>query len=420
MNTQFEEKKLKSLLGGAVELFKKYNAFVAGGAITSIFTNNEINDIDVYVRNEDDLLGLIEELFDYCGDKVLSSTKKSTLFAYEELLIQVIHFKCFETVEDIFDSFDFTSVMGAYDFKNDKFCFHDDFMKHNSQKIIKFNSNTAYPLISALRIQKYEGKGYKISKAEYLRIVMTCMKLDINSYEELQDHLGGMYGVNLDKLFDDIKDDPFDLQKAIDKLAEITLSDEYFEKPDFDFIYELDDVISKISPKAIKYVEFKGKTYRVHSSGEIEYESKKYENHTMLDIKDVFKENKLYKFVTKNEDGTYSSYYDDKFTYKIGEMAEATGETGSYSCDKGKLHFNVKEKIEKSTYYNKKDKVLLEVMFNTDDLIDIDNSQKVTARKVYVVREVPEVEWNEWVGFKNEVKFEAEMVTLNNNNGDFF
>ncbi|KOS61549.1 hypothetical protein FJQ98_16020 [Lysinibacillus agricola] len=405
MNTQFEEKKLLKLLGSElVDLFKKYNVFVAGGAITSIFTNSEINDIDVYTRNEDDLLGLIEELFDHCGNKVLSSTKKSTLFADGELLVQAIHFKCFDTAEDIFDSFDFTSVMGAYDFKDNKYYFHDDFMKHNSQKIIKFNSNTAYPLISALRVQKYEDKGYKISKAEYLRIVMTCMKLEINSYEELQEHLGGMYGVNLDKLFEDIKDDEFSLQAAIEKLAEITLSDEYFEKPELEFILELDEVISKISPKAIKYVEFKGKIYRVHNSGEIDEESVKYDNHTMLDIKDIFKDNKLYKFVKKNEDGTYSSYYDDKFTYKIGEIAEANGAVGTYSCDKGKLHFNTKEKIKKSTYFDKKDKVLLEVMFNTDDLLDIDHSTKVTARKVYVVREVPELEWKMWIGNKHVSK----------------
>ncbi|MCL1700729.1 hypothetical protein [Lysinibacillus sp. Bpr_S20] len=403
MNTQFEEKKLLKLLGSElVELFKKYNVFVAGGAITSIFTNSEINDIDVYTRNEDDLLGLIEELFDHCGNKVLSSTKKSTLFAEDDLLIQAIHFKCFETVEDVFDSFDFTSVMGAYDFKDNKFYFHDDFMKHNSQKIIKFNSNTVYPLISALRVQKYEGKGYKISKAEYLRIVMTCMKLDINSYEELQEHLGGMYGVNLDKLFEDVKDEEFNMETAIEKLAEITLSDEYFEKPEIELVFELDEVLSKISPKAIKYVEFKGKSYRVHSNGEIEHEHTKHENHTMLDIKDVFKDNMLYKFVKKNEDGTYGSYYDQEFIYKIGEMAEAKGEVGTYSCDKGKLHFNTKDKIKKSTYFDKKDKVLLEVMFNTDDLLDIDHSTKVTASKVYVVREVPENEWKEWLGIKED------------------
>lgn len=43
-----EKKKLKQTLGdNAWELFKQAGVFVAGGAVTSVFCNREINDIDI-------------------------------------------------------------------------------------------------------------------------------------------------------------------------------------------------------------------------------------------------------------------------------------------------------------------------------------------------------------------------------------
>lgn len=398
MNTVFEEKKLINLLGENVaELLKKYNAFIAGGTITSLFTNSEINDFDIYLRNEEDAIGLIEEFWD-SGIHIISSTNKATQFMQDEKLFQIIHFNYFEDVSVIFETFDFTACMGAYDFKESKFHFDEDFLKHNSQKLLRFNSGTKYPIVSALRVQKYENKGYKISKAEYLRVVMTCMNLDINTYEELMEHLGGLYGVNLDKVFEEIKDEEFDLQKAIDILMDITYTDEYFKEPIKPEFEDLDDILCKISPKAIKYLEFKDNTYRVHNNGEIASVCKKKEPHTMVDIKDVLPDNKLYKFVHKNSDGEYVSFHDKSFKYVIGEIAEAKGNVGNGYCDSGKLHFNIKEKIKKSTYYREQNKVLLEVIVNHDDLIDIDKHDKITARKVYVLREVADEEWKQWVG----------------------
>lgn len=413
MNLIFEENKLKNYLGEAlVEMLKKYNMIVAGGAVTSIFTNRDINDIDIYARSEEDLIGFLEDFWDY-KSVVISSTRKATQFKYGELVVQLIHFNYFDEPSKIFDSFDFTVCMAAYDFKDNKFYFHDDFMKHNSQKIIRFNSNTAYPIVSALRVKKYEEKGYKISKAEFVRIVMTCMTLNITTYEELMEHLGGMYGVDLSKVFKELEGEEFDLHKAIEILADITYTDEYFKVNEIENIFELDEILCKISPTAVKYLEFKNETYRVYGNGELEYASKVFEPHTKVGIEDVFKDNKLYKFVYKNDSGEYVSYHDSSFKYVIGEIAEAKGElkTDSHYCDSGKLHFNVKEKIKKSTYYNRDNKVLLEVIVNTDDLIDIDGNDKVTARKVYVLREVPESEWKMWIEeSKKENKRERGMI----------
>lgn len=113
-------------------------------------------------------------------------------------MLQLICFDTFDTPKKIFDTFDFTVCMGCYDFKKEKFVLHSDFLKHNSQRILMFNDKTRFPIVSALRVDKYKQKDYTISKTEYLRIILTCMDLHIDNYEDLKEQLGGMYGVNGD------------------------------------------------------------------------------------------------------------------------------------------------------------------------------------------------------------------------------
>ena len=42
-----EKLKLKRMIPKTYEILKKYNCYIAGGAITSLFTEKEINDIDI-------------------------------------------------------------------------------------------------------------------------------------------------------------------------------------------------------------------------------------------------------------------------------------------------------------------------------------------------------------------------------------
>ncbi|RKJ72176.1 hypothetical protein D7X33_21760, partial [Butyricicoccus sp. 1XD8-22] len=299
-------------------------------------------------------------------------------------------------VEDIFNSFDFTICMGAFDFKTEEFIFHPDFLKHNSQRLIKFNSNTSYPIVSALRVQKYENKGYKISKPEYIRIVMTCMNLDVNTYDDLKEHLGGMYGINYDKLFEDVQDEEFDLQVAIDKIANITLSDDYFTMPE-PLTISVEDVLEEIDKSEKVHFEHRGKTYRVTKNGIIREVTSNQKSDKNVSLDEAIKFDKIYKFVRKTDD-KYFSYHDRKFEYVIGEEAIAKGELGSrsYSNGNGELYFNLKNDIENSSYYRNKDAVLLEAEFNNEDLVEIETDSAITVTKAKIIREVPENEWKEW------------------------
>src|SRR5690606_34187726 len=134
-------------------------------------------------------------------------TNRSVLITdHRKQKIQLVVYKFFPTVGDIFDEFDFTVNMGAYDFGEDRFVFHHNFFKHNSQRYIEINVNTAYPLISMLRVDKYRQKGYTVSKPQLLRLMFRINQLNLNSWDEVLDHVGGMYGVDPEKIFDKTKE----------------------------------------------------------------------------------------------------------------------------------------------------------------------------------------------------------------------
>lgn len=260
---------------------------------------------------------------------------------------------------------------------------------------MKFNSETAFPIVSLLRVQKYEKKGYSISKPEFIRIILTCMNLEIDSYDELKEQLGGMYGINYDKLFEDVKDEPFNLQEAIDKIANIALDEDYFKKPisiEFDTI---DDILDTIAKKPRKVLEVNEKLFKIGYDGLLESIENKPEYHEILDADQFFKENKFYKFVKKTDD-KYCSFYDKSFEYIIGQEVEAKGTIGTgWNSDKGKLFFNEKSDINSSTYRNEKDGVLIEVSIKPEDFLGV--GSHITARKCTMIREVPKEEYEEWL-----------------------
>lgn len=394
MSFAFEKNKLYAYLSkDMVEIFKKYKAYVAGGTITSLFSNREINDIDVYFPNEKSLINFLREMHDD-GVWFLSHTKKATLFKYtfkdNPIEVQAIHFDYFDTPQDLFSSFDYSVCMGCYDFGKEEFVLHDDFLKHNSQRILRFNPNTAYPIVSLLRVQKYEEKGYKISKAEFIRIALTCMDLEINSYEELKDHLGGMYGQeSFDSLFSDVEDEEFNLRDAIDKLSDLALSEDYFNQPEAKE-FDIDEMIRNISKEPVTYVNINDVHYMIGYGGLLEKIDKKPENHIEVSAEKFFSENKFYKNVKKTDE-KYFSFYNKGFEYKICDQVVASNE----GRNNGKLHFVEKSDLDEASYNSEREKVVIEAIINPIDFISAKNGT-VYAKKCYVVREVPKEEYEEW------------------------
>lgn len=224
-----------------ITVLEDCDAILAGGALTSLATNKEVNDWDLYFKNKEGFVRFIKEIYNHWepeveGDYLLSGydvvasllTERSLLCKdRKDNLIQVIGYRLFPSVEDVFNAFDFTVNMCAYDFKERQVYAHPDFLKHCSQRYLKFNPGTHYPLMSGLRVHKYLDKGYSVSKSEMIRIFFTIANKEYNSWADVKGELSGMYGIPVDKLFDESV--PFSLDAVVSQLSSVRVEDSPFE-----------------------------------------------------------------------------------------------------------------------------------------------------------------------------------------------
>lgn len=126
----------------------------------------------------------------------------------------------------MFSDFDFTINMIAVTIKDEKKYLHKDAMQHLSQRILVTNGWTKFPIMSVLRVDKYKQRGYSISKKEMLKLILACSGLNLASYDEVLEHIGWMYGLELDKVFDKERD--FSIIECIDQLCKLE-SDPYMQ-----------------------------------------------------------------------------------------------------------------------------------------------------------------------------------------------
>lgn len=251
MNYQLEIQQLEnSIPKDTLSVLKREKCFIAGGALTSIFTGSQINDIDVYFRSRESLERTMQVFCEEADDTLevspdedlsidtsvvlpIAVTKKSVVFTQgvthrnnitgvlvPKASIQFITFQYFDCAEDIFDTFDFTINMCAYDCAKEELTLHDSFLKHLARRSLVVNTNTAYPLISMLRVDKYRERGYNISTKEQFRLMLALTELNLESWEDVKDHIGGMYGYDVENLFNESQE--FSVESAIEQLGKVS------------------------------------------------------------------------------------------------------------------------------------------------------------------------------------------------------
>lgn len=198
------------------------NGWLAGGALTSTFSNNPIRDYDLYFPDEESFKSTVKDLYGEEEGEIISRwhqpemwcvdiTSRSITFVNGGAVYQLMHFKWFKSAQEIFDSFDFTACMGAYSFANKDLILDDRFLPDLARRQLVFNKGTAFPLASAIRIGKYLKKGFSITQREHLKVLSAILFKNINSWESLAEQIGGSYGesVGLDT------SKPFNLDNVI-------------------------------------------------------------------------------------------------------------------------------------------------------------------------------------------------------------
>lgn len=345
----YEEKKLlANIPEGLRFVMEKVGAFVAGGAITSIFSNKDINDFDIYVPDKKSAVAILawcfgKSKFTYVESssyeaRVVSVTDKSFTFIAEERHFQVILFDYFSTPEEIFNKFDFTCCMAAYSFKEKEFVLHPDFLLHLSQRRLMFNKNTKYPFVSALRVDKYKQKGFSISKSQFMRILLACGEKEINSWEELASQMAGLYGCFTKDVFDITKE--FSKEEAFIQLDKLQLPD-------------------KPTHYLTTNCSFSSILNEIHGSDLVEVE------------KPPYREGYYYKRVT-NE---LTSFYRRDFKYPVGEVV-----------DGGKLGIFIDHNVKEPYFSTERTVVELELMEGASVVLNTSFNKHTLLGPVKVVR----------------------------------
>lgn len=227
----FEEKEklLNGLDDREIKLFRKCNAFLAGGAITSIFSNKPISDYDIFFRCEEDFKECLSSIR---FSKQATTPNAITFKSSEGVTYQLIKLNFYSNPRDIFNDFDFSINCGLYDFAGNCFQLHSDFLKHIAQRSLVFNPTHKFPVCSLVRSQKYKERGYTLDQTNFFKIVLSIGSLSIKTNKDAAKQFQGMYfGEDKAEFQRLLKDEtPFSLDKFLSVVNKVESKPSFGER----------------------------------------------------------------------------------------------------------------------------------------------------------------------------------------------
>lgn len=356
-------------------LLKKKKCFLAGGSIIGLFNGYSINDLDIYCRNSDDALELAFELRNTYTPTYVDH--KSIVMSGEFDPINIITFRYFDSLESIFDTYDFTVCMGGYDFAKDEFEFHPRFFKDNMAKRLYYSSGSQYPLGAVVRrMSKYQEKGYSISRKELLKMVLDCFKLDLSTPEKLKDQITGMYGTDIDELLP--KGQEFSLPavvKALDHVSDAIISREEFK-------HYKDVNIAKAFPNELTLMKLKDNFVYQTKKDKLLFDLEipdKEEDEEEKELPKIKFPIKAYKFVQKDpETGKLVAFWDKRYEYKVGEWQEPANKSNG-------LWGYLEGQEDSMKYANREDAVKIYLLIEKEEDIQTFNLSSASFNRVKVL-----------------------------------
>lgn len=211
MDYSFERYQIYKVIPGWLrEILVNQNVFLAGGALTSVFSNQKINDLDFYFRSERFFENTKDAIESYLEQNAISFnpfvTKNARTYRIEnQTTIQLIE-NFYGEPSDIYSKFDFTCCMAAFNFETQLFHFHESFFRHLSQKKLVYNTKSNYPISSFYRLKKFLiRKNFNIEMSQILKMAIRCADFDLNDSSVLKEQLEGVDIVILESLIKKLK-----------------------------------------------------------------------------------------------------------------------------------------------------------------------------------------------------------------------
>lgn len=180
-------------------LVSSSKAFVAGGAIASVFSSSRINDFDLFFKTKTDL---DYTLLTISRDEKTIETDSALSVIDEGHRVQLIKVIT-GTPEEVIKSFDFTICQAAYDFESG-FIFGPEFFLHLAQRRLVFNISAEYPICSLYRLQKFIKRGFQFSGIDAIKLGLRIQALRLATVEDLRRQLMGIDTLFLKDLTDSL------------------------------------------------------------------------------------------------------------------------------------------------------------------------------------------------------------------------
>lgn len=181
---------------------------IAGGFIRAYYAGENPSDLDLYFRNNTDLLKTESEL-ERNGWVNSFETDRAKTMKKDGKLIQLISY-IYGEPDEVINLFDFTVCCAAMTLKKEEVddedlgedeprtkligevILHDDFFEHLSGRILWF-IGTPLPLSSLKRAFKYKDKGYHICDENILKIAEAIFRqVNFDDEGNLEEHIQGI------------------------------------------------------------------------------------------------------------------------------------------------------------------------------------------------------------------------------------
>jgi len=396
---------MKSRLSG--KLFDNLtlkNCYIAGGAILSQVMRTKINDYDIYPFYQDEAWDIVFDIMDSQGALIIGISDRSVTLRSGDQVFQVITFKDFRIPDDIFESFDFTVCMAAYNVNTKEYTFHDDFYPDIATRHLRFNPKTNFPLASLIRTYKYKHKGFNPNRLELIKMAIAIGEANpLTSWDDVEQAIGGIYGKNI-KL--ECADEEFSIERLYQVLEEIdieALYDELKYFPDaIKFSYEDLKYIKKIiknekirlkknGHNIEKYcLDDHGDVYEFDNDTEITIEKLEYiyqvfnkePDYDVIDMEYIYGYKYLVKSLEESDKYLPGVYKTNRFVYN-GLHEKTTCLNSPYLY----FHTSMLDAHTKYVSYNKnKDNgCIVKVLIPTKDIMSRD-----TAKSMIIIEDVTE------------------------------
>jgi len=226
-----------------INLFVKNKMILAGGSIVRMLFNESPSDLDMYFKDESYVEMFLNDIADYneknniYNFSLICKTSNSYTYNFHGMKFQFIILPTMihKNTLDLLNSFDFSVCSVGFDFEFDDFIYTEQFMKDINLKNITFNVNSLSPICSLMRLEKYQGRGFKIDNFELLKLSLSIQKLKFDTYKDVAVAFTGVstgYYKDFVVLLtsEEYKDMPYDLNEMLELLNQFLVSKEVMKK----------------------------------------------------------------------------------------------------------------------------------------------------------------------------------------------